>query len=161
MSHYKPYPAYRDSNVEWIGQVPEHWSTLRLANIGHLVKGNGGTKQDDAANGLCVGNQGIEDAIQKLERNPETDDLRKGRPRRHVVHIQQRPEEHQIQDGLEQHQQRERYGRENVGERVLGQALPEIGAGVRFIEIERQKTIIAWRLPMEQSGKPANASVYG
>ena len=55
MSHYKPYPAYRDSNVEWIGQVPEHWSTLRLANIGHLVKGNGGTKQDDAANGLpCV-----------------------------------------------------------------------------------------------------------
>ncbi|MDD2741230.1 MAG: restriction endonuclease subunit S [Rhodocyclaceae bacterium] len=25
MSHYKPYPAYRDSGVEWIGQVPEHW----------------------------------------------------------------------------------------------------------------------------------------
>lgn len=23
MSHYKPYPAYRDSGVEWIGQVPE------------------------------------------------------------------------------------------------------------------------------------------
>ena len=25
MSHYKPYPAYRDSGVEWIGQVPAHW----------------------------------------------------------------------------------------------------------------------------------------
>ncbi len=25
MSHYKPYPVYRDSGVEWIGQVPEHW----------------------------------------------------------------------------------------------------------------------------------------
>ena len=25
MSHYKPYPAYRDSGVKWIGQVPEHW----------------------------------------------------------------------------------------------------------------------------------------
>ncbi len=25
MSHYKPYPAYRDSGVEWIGDVPEHW----------------------------------------------------------------------------------------------------------------------------------------
>lgn len=25
MSHYKPYPAYRDSGVEWIGQVPKHW----------------------------------------------------------------------------------------------------------------------------------------
>ena len=25
MSHYKPYPAYRPSGVEWIGEVPEHW----------------------------------------------------------------------------------------------------------------------------------------
>jgi len=25
MSHFKPYPAYRPSGVEWIGDVPEHW----------------------------------------------------------------------------------------------------------------------------------------
>jgi type I restriction enzyme S subunit len=25
MSHYKPYPAYKDSGVEWIGEVPEGW----------------------------------------------------------------------------------------------------------------------------------------
>ncbi len=30
MSHYKPYPAYRDSGVEWIGQVPEYWEVKRL-----------------------------------------------------------------------------------------------------------------------------------
>ena len=30
MSHYKPYPAYRDSGVEWIGQVPLHWDVKRL-----------------------------------------------------------------------------------------------------------------------------------
>lgn len=30
MSHYKPYPAYRDSGVEWIGQVPEHWKIARI-----------------------------------------------------------------------------------------------------------------------------------
>ena len=30
MSHYKPYPAYRDSGVEWIGQVPEHWEVARI-----------------------------------------------------------------------------------------------------------------------------------
>lgn len=30
MSHYKPYPAYKDSGVEWIGRVPEHWETLRI-----------------------------------------------------------------------------------------------------------------------------------
>jgi len=30
MSHYRPYPAYRDSGVEWIGQVPEHWEVARI-----------------------------------------------------------------------------------------------------------------------------------
>ena len=25
MSDYKPYPAYKDSGVEWLGKVPEHW----------------------------------------------------------------------------------------------------------------------------------------
>jgi len=55
MSHYKPYPAYRDSGVEWIGEVPERWSLLRLANIGPLMKANGGNKQDDADNGIpCI-----------------------------------------------------------------------------------------------------------
>ena len=33
MSHYKPYPAYRDSGVEWIGQVPEHWEVKRLRHV--------------------------------------------------------------------------------------------------------------------------------
>lgn len=30
MSHYKPYPVYRDSGVEWIGLVPEHWEVARI-----------------------------------------------------------------------------------------------------------------------------------
>jgi type I restriction enzyme S subunit len=30
MSHYKPYPAYKDSGVEWIGQIPEHWEIARI-----------------------------------------------------------------------------------------------------------------------------------
>ena len=30
MSHYKPYPAYRESGVEWIGQVPERWRAKPL-----------------------------------------------------------------------------------------------------------------------------------
>ena len=33
MSHYKPYPAYRDSGIEWIGQVPEHWEVKRLEYV--------------------------------------------------------------------------------------------------------------------------------
>lgn len=55
MSHYKPYPAYKDSGVEWIGKVPEHWSFLRLANVGSLMKANGGNKQDDTDHGVpCI-----------------------------------------------------------------------------------------------------------
>ena len=30
MSHYKPYPAYKDSGVEWLGKVPAHWEVRRL-----------------------------------------------------------------------------------------------------------------------------------
>lgn len=30
MSHYKPYPVYKDSGVEWLGAVPEHWAVKRL-----------------------------------------------------------------------------------------------------------------------------------
>lgn len=30
MSQYKPYPAYKDSGVEWLGRVPEHWSVMRM-----------------------------------------------------------------------------------------------------------------------------------
>ena len=55
MSHYKPYPAYRDSGVEWIGEVPEHWGVIRLAMVGSLMKANGGNKQDDADTGVpCI-----------------------------------------------------------------------------------------------------------
>ena len=33
MSHYPPYAAYKDSGIEWIGQVPEHWKLKRLRHI--------------------------------------------------------------------------------------------------------------------------------
>ncbi len=33
MSHYKPYPAYKDSGVEWLGEVPEHWEVLPLRAV--------------------------------------------------------------------------------------------------------------------------------
>lgn len=33
MSHYKPYPAYKDSGIEWIGPVPEHWEVKPICRI--------------------------------------------------------------------------------------------------------------------------------
>ncbi|MDY7576536.1 restriction endonuclease subunit S [Actimicrobium sp. CCI2.3] len=33
MSRYKPYLAYRDSGVEWISEVPDHWNVKRLRHV--------------------------------------------------------------------------------------------------------------------------------
>ncbi len=55
MSHYKPYPVYKDSGVEWIGKVPEHWEAIKIARLGSLTKANGGSKQDNVDSGIpCI-----------------------------------------------------------------------------------------------------------
>jgi type I restriction enzyme, S subunit len=36
MSHYKPYPTYKDSGVEWLGAMPEHWQLKRLRYVASL-----------------------------------------------------------------------------------------------------------------------------
>ena len=51
----KPYPLYKDSGVQWLGEVPAHWEVRRLGRIGRLFKGGGGTKQDELESGIpCV-----------------------------------------------------------------------------------------------------------
>ncbi|MHC1699333.1 MAG: restriction endonuclease subunit S [Geobacteraceae bacterium] len=37
MSHYKPYPVYKNSGVEWIGEVPEHWEVLRIKRTAQVA----------------------------------------------------------------------------------------------------------------------------
>ena len=35
----KPYPAYKNSGVEWLGEVPEHWTTERLkSSMNNIVE---------------------------------------------------------------------------------------------------------------------------
>ena len=36
----KPYPAYKDSDLPWLGQVPAHWQTRRLKHICRLAYGD-------------------------------------------------------------------------------------------------------------------------
>ncbi len=33
---YPPYPAYKDSGVAWLGQVPEHWLRKRLRFVASI-----------------------------------------------------------------------------------------------------------------------------
>ena len=41
MSRYKPYPAYKDSGTEWLGEVPEEWRVCKLKHLGKLKGGAG------------------------------------------------------------------------------------------------------------------------
>ena len=36
----RPYPAYRDSGLDWLGEVPEHWWVRRVANIADMRVSN-------------------------------------------------------------------------------------------------------------------------
>lgn len=33
---FKPYPAWKDSGVEWLGQIPAHWRVHRLKHVAQL-----------------------------------------------------------------------------------------------------------------------------
>ncbi len=37
---WKSYPAYKDSGVEWLGEIPEHWKVRRLKYIARLSYGD-------------------------------------------------------------------------------------------------------------------------
>ena len=52
---FAPYPVYKDSGVESLGKVPEHWDVRQLGQFGTLSKGNGGNKGDEVPSGIpCV-----------------------------------------------------------------------------------------------------------
>lgn len=48
MSRYPRYPKYKDSGVEWIGEVPEHWETVRVKHVAPSVE-QGWSPQCDPA----------------------------------------------------------------------------------------------------------------
>ena len=35
----QPYPAYKDSGVEWLGEVPEHWEVRRIKSLSVVKRG--------------------------------------------------------------------------------------------------------------------------
>ena len=50
-----PNVRLKDSGVEWLGDVPEHWEIVQLGRIGTFSKCSGGTKADEVVEGIpCV-----------------------------------------------------------------------------------------------------------
>ena len=37
---YRPYPAYRDSGVMWLGEIPGHWEVRKLRHVTSLIVSN-------------------------------------------------------------------------------------------------------------------------
>jgi type I restriction enzyme, S subunit len=42
---FKPYPAYQDSGVEWLGQIPAHWDVQRTKHVARLRSGHTPSRQ--------------------------------------------------------------------------------------------------------------------
>jgi type I restriction enzyme S subunit len=43
----KPYPAYKDSGVPWLGKVPEHWEVKRGKNLFHCIDVRSSTGEEE------------------------------------------------------------------------------------------------------------------
>jgi len=39
-TRHKPYPAYKDSGVEWLGEIPKHWKVRRLKTLASVELSN-------------------------------------------------------------------------------------------------------------------------
>mgnify|MGYP000626431782 CR=1 FL=1 len=47
MDRLKPYPAYKDSGVEWLGKVPEHWEVRRAKVVFSCIDVRSQTGQEE------------------------------------------------------------------------------------------------------------------
>lgn len=46
-SKYKKYSSYKDSGVEWLGEIPSHWEIKKMKFLGSIYPGLSGKKGDD------------------------------------------------------------------------------------------------------------------
>lgn len=55
MAKYKTYPEYKDSGVEWLGEIPSHWRTNKLRYLFTFGKGLTITKENLQDDGIpCI-----------------------------------------------------------------------------------------------------------
>jgi type I restriction enzyme, S subunit len=48
---FPSYPKYKDSGVEWLGEVPEHWLTIPIKRLGRLKGGTGFPHEEQGREG--------------------------------------------------------------------------------------------------------------
>ncbi len=94
LENLKPYPAYKDSGVEWLGKVPEHWGVQRIGNIVTLIVSNVDkhTKDGEIPVRLCnysdvYNNERITSALDFMKATATPDEIQKYRLRKGDVII--------------------------------------------------------------------------
>jgi type I restriction enzyme S subunit len=69
VKEWKRYPAYKDSGVEWLGEIPSHWEVKRLKFISFLTMGQSPNSEDYNHNGY--GAPFLQGNAEFGSRNPE------------------------------------------------------------------------------------------
>ncbi len=80
---WKRYPRYKDSGVEWIGEIPEGWDVARLkrvvSHVGRGISPNYAEKSSIAViNQACIYWEGISEDDLKYHEETDISELRKG-----------------------------------------------------------------------------------
>ena len=53
--NHRSYPSYKPSGIPRLGKVPVNWDVVQVGRIGRFFKGHGGTKEDQAPQGVpCI-----------------------------------------------------------------------------------------------------------
>jgi type I restriction enzyme S subunit len=73
LRRFKPYPSYKDSGVEWLGEMPAHWEVRRLKLVAPSRMSKLDSKPDNA---LYVGLENVESWTGRLllDNQPESVD---------------------------------------------------------------------------------------
>lgn len=54
LRRYQPYPAHKDSGLEWLGDIPEHWKESKVKYLGRYINGYPFKPEDWSSDGLPI-----------------------------------------------------------------------------------------------------------
>jgi hypothetical protein len=52
LRRFRPYPEYKDSGVEWIGEIPCHWKIFAIKRLLRVQSGDFIPADDETAEGI-------------------------------------------------------------------------------------------------------------
>ena len=81
---YRPYPAYKDSGVEWLGEIPTNWEVRRLKSFASVQLSNVDKKSAEGQDAVRLSNyvdvyynERIDDGIDFMPATATTDQIRR------------------------------------------------------------------------------------